>query len=197
MPTGYTAMIEEDNNTNAREYIEACSRAFGLFYHQRDESFDTPLRYPDGDVSYYAKALAEARQKYDAASSWTQDEIRKNHLKYLSDINDSNERSVNHAARINNNYEDVMAKLNKWQPVDEVSVNIKKFALDQINMCYPAKAYIEEPELSRQKWYKDHIEYMARQVSYYVKEVEKENSNHHDRRVSIDKFFADLENIPE
>jgi len=196
MPTGYTAMIEDDDCTDAREYVKKCSRAFGLFIHQRDDSLSADPTYPEVEDSYYVSALDRARVKLATVNAWDEEDILDAHAEYLSDAEASNARSVAKANRINGNYEKILADLAKWEPLDETSQNIKKFAIDQINMCYPDKAYIIHPETDVDKWYKAQIDYAMDNVNYYLNQLEKDRIRNIEKIAAIDTFFLELKRIP-
>lgn len=196
MPTGYTAMIEEDGIIDARAFVKQCGRAFGMFIHQREDSLDAELRYPSEDT-YYKRALEGALDDLEATQGWSAEEISQRHRKYVLDILESNERSIQRALKINSSYEAVLAKLARWNPTDEINQAVKKYALDQINMCYPASSYTSDPEISQEKWYSGHITHLESQVAYYSEQVEEEKARIRDRKKAIDNFLADLENIPE
>lgn len=196
MPTGYTAMIEEDNNLNAREFIKKCGRAFGMFSHQREDALDADLRYPELDT-YYANCLDDAITELAGAEDWTVHEIAMYHRKYVDDILAQNYRSVARAKKINESYEAVLAKLDKWQPTDEINQKIKQYAIDQINMCYPATSYTVDPEVNQEVWYEGHMDHLTEQVNYYSQRVDEEHARFEDRTIAIANFLADLENIPE
>lgn len=196
MPTGYTVMIEEDGNTNAREFVAKCARAFGMFAHQREDSLDAELVYPELDA-YYSRALDHAKIALNAAEDWTEEEIAANHRKHVNDMLDSNDKSVRRAKQTNDRYEAVLAKLVKWQPTDEINQNVKQYAIDQINMCYPVASYTVLPEIDQDVWYQGRLTHLREQVAYYSERVEEEKARLAGRKVAIDNFLAELGNIPE
>jgi len=196
MPTGYTAMIEDDDCTDAREYVKVCSRAFGLFMHQRDDSLKDEPKYPEPEDSYYIGALDTARVELAMTMGWDIEETEKAYQEYRAGVDESNKKSIARADRINGNYVKILNDLDKWEPFDEVSQNIKKFAVDQIEMCYPDLAYIVEPELDMDAWYAEKLDTLHDRVNYYLDQLEKERLRNIDRIKAIDTFFFELKRIP-
>lgn len=46
MPTGYTSIIDDNENVTFKEYALRCARGFGALMHLRDESLDKEITEP-------------------------------------------------------------------------------------------------------------------------------------------------------
>ena len=51
MPTGYTAIIEDDPNCTFEQYLMRCARAFGATVTMRDDPLDKPALAPPAQSS--------------------------------------------------------------------------------------------------------------------------------------------------
>lgn len=135
MPTGYTAFIEDGDITTGREFLLLCSRNFGVAIDIRDEplSVPTPTKFePD---PYYEKSYEDAVKELEEAKTLTFDTAKlRMQLEYEKKIKRARE-IVNKMAEMNKRYQKVRREVESWIPPTDDHSGIKRFALEQIDMC--------------------------------------------------------------
>lgn len=135
MPTGYTAFIEDDDITTGREFLLLCSRNFGVAIDVRDEplSVPTPTKFePD---PYYKKSYEDAIKEFEEAKTLTFDTAK---LRMRSEYEKKIKRAREIATKMtemNQRYQKVRREVESWIPPTDDHIGIKRFALEQIDMC--------------------------------------------------------------
>lgn len=135
MPTGYTAFIEDGDITTGREFLLLCSRNFGVAIDVRDEplSVPTPTKFePD---PYYKKSYEDAVKELEEAETLTFDTAK---LRRQSEFEKKIKRAREIAAKMaemNQRYQKVRREVELWIPPTDDHSGIKRFALEQIDMC--------------------------------------------------------------
>lgn len=135
MPTGYTAFIEDGDITTGREFLLLCSRNFGVAIDVRDEplSVPTPTKFePD---PYYKKSYEDAIKEFEEAKTLTFDTAK---LRMRSEYEKKIKRAREIATKMtemNQRYQKVRREVESWIPPTDDHIGIKRFALEQIDMC--------------------------------------------------------------
>lgn len=200
MPTGYTAMIEEDGNTNAREFVRKCAREFMPFIHQRDvDPLSAPPRLPDeswgGESEYRRKSVEDAKARLADVKGWTQAQAREEYGKYVAETDQRNQEWLKEYVQTSSRYQVVLGKLAKWEPHEEVT-NLKKFCIEQIEMCMPEGAYMT-PILTFDTWLQSEQQESERQVKLYEEMAEEERERYKGHRRLAQIFLDEIERVPE
>lgn len=131
MPTGYTAEVQSGEITDLKDYAASCARAFGAFMHQRDDSTDAALKYPQPDFDYYESSLKDSIKEQARWSNLSEEE------KYAEWSEYYNDALVSRAEAIAKNNE-VRARYNRMlSQVEAVQVSsnlqsFKDFMIDQL-----------------------------------------------------------------
>lgn len=186
MPTGYTAPVEDGEITELKDFAADCARAFGAFIHQRDDSMDAVLRYPDPpENSYYQKSYTEACNELAEWQAMTEEE------KYGAWSAYYKKALADHAAsraRIQQNNARHYAMLAKVHAVDVPSKlqNFKDFMVQQLETSitndfdrwYTLQEYVE--------WCESHAEFLARRAKNSLEYLNDENERYQSRCEYID-----------
>lgn len=136
MPTGYTSIIQESEETNSdklfRQFALQCARAFGALVSMRDDKWDAEI--PDEIVAgdYYKNGIAEHKKELAIARKrsmveWeklaTEDYNRK--YNYYKD-------EITKAANLRAKYQAILDKVRAYNPPTQDHLNYKNFMFEQI-----------------------------------------------------------------
>lgn len=144
MPTGYTAYIEDGDITTGKEFLKLCTRAFGIAIDLKDEPLSvlTPTHViPD---AYYKERYEKALEKLNKVNNLTFEEakiqMKTAYERRISDYKRYAEKEI----AMNQKYAKVRKEVEEWIPPTEEHQGLKKFALEQIDMCVTKQEYIDE-----------------------------------------------------
>jgi hypothetical protein len=177
MPTGYTAAIEDGEITTGKDFLMQCSRNFGAMMHMREEPMGAKIekRIPS---DYYDKQLKESKEKLDFYCQMTDEEIQVEIEIEFKKAIESNKKYYESGLSKNKAYAKVLAEVLQWSPPTDDHVNLKEFAIQQIEMCMDDhhikyKDLIPE-KLSIQEWHAAKIEGCLENMKYYSKSKKQE-----------------------
>ena len=156
MPTGYTQQIIDGTVKTPKEFLHLCLRSFGVCISMRDVPFDTPQvdyteyikKYYQDTMGYYTKALENAKKEYDRISNLSDDDLYEMYVKKFSDNRDYYQERTDKIKKQNAEYQSFYDAIKNWDCSEEFS-NIKKFALEQIDISKEAEDYYAD-ELSKE-----------------------------------------------
>lgn len=144
MPTGYTAGIEDGTITTGKDFLKLCTRAFGIAMDLRDKplSVPTPTKFePD---TYYRDRIEKEKAALENAKNMSFEDAKAKMAKSYEDrikmYNSIAERYIEN----NKKYAKVRAEVEAWNPPTKEHYNLKKFALEQIDMCIEKQEWIDE-----------------------------------------------------
>lgn len=206
MPTGYTAFIEDGNITTGKEFLLLCSRAFGIAMEIRDEplSVPTPTTFePDG---YYKNRYENAVKRLEAERNISfkaaKRRMRSDYDKRVEDA----KRIIANMTAINERYAKVRGQVSGWIPPTENHEGIKKFALEQIDMCVNSDkmfAYYQEiidtpfndSDEAVREYIAKYIEYLESDVERVKKSYNEEVERANEKTQFMKEFIESLENL--
>ena len=195
MPTGYTEIIERPEGCTFREYALRCARGMGVCVMQRDQSLDAPpvAREPE---PYYEDKLREASGKLrellsmtveQATPFWQADVDRC--AKYNAEAEIS-ERAL--AAK----YTAIRAEVVAWAPPTKEHEGVKRFMLEQIDLCYrperESEPYRAHAAKDAATWLRDAIAKGAQDVEYYTTKGSEERARVEESRAWLAAYVASL-----
>lgn len=144
MPTGYTAYIEDGKITTGKDFLKLCTRAFGIAVDQKDEPLSVPTKTKFEPNSYYKDRYDKALLALEQAKQITFDEAKTQmwlaYEKRIADYKSYADKEIS----MNQKYEKVRREIEAWNPPTEEHSGLKKFALEQIDMCVTKQKYIDE-----------------------------------------------------
>lgn len=177
MPTGYTAYIEDGEITTGKEFLRLCTRAFGIAIDVKDEPLSTPTPSSFEPSPFYKESYDRASKKLEEVNKMTFDEakiqMRADYKKRISDYKHYAERET----AMNEKYAKVRKEVEEWIPPTEEHEGLKKFALEQIDMCVTKQKYIDEYLEKSKEEFDDSDEavqnYINDIVDYYQRDIER------------------------
>ena len=177
MPTGYTAYIEDGEITTGKEFLRLCTRAFGIAIDVKDEPLSTPTPSSFEPSPFYKESYDRALKKLEEVNKMTFDDakiqMRADYEKRISDYKAYAERET----AMNEKYAKVRKEVEEWIPPTEEHEGLKKFALEQIDMCVTKQKYIDEYLEKSKEEFDDSDEavkdYINDIIDYYQRDIER------------------------
>lgn len=175
MPTGYTAIIEDKPDVTFREYATLCARAFGCCIMQRDESLASPPR-PRERSDYHDKYVAAARAKLVELRAMTPESARPIFDAEVRKARESNAEFRAEHERKQAAYSKMRAQVVAWMPPTSEHDGIKRFMLEQIDLCYrPDEQPYQAPEPTDvATWLAEQIASEEWDIEYHTKKANEE-----------------------
>ena len=187
MPTGYTAYIEDGEITTGAEFLKLCTRAFGIAIELKDEPLSIPTPTHFELNSYYKKRYIEALENLLQAYKLTFEEATY-HMKNDYEKRISNYKSlVDKEIATNKKYEKIRKEVVEWNPPTEEHKDLKKFALEQIDMSMTKQKYIDEYIEKSKEEFDDRDD--------AIKSYIQDNINF--RQEEVHRAYTDLQNALE
>lgn len=181
MPTGYTAGIEDGTITTGKDFLKLCTRAFGIAIDLRDEplSVSTPTKFVLD--TYYKDRVDRARIELELAKNMSFEDAKaemiKSHAENVAIYKSLAERDIEN----NKKYAKVKAEVKAWNPPTEEHYDIKRFALEQIDMCIVKQKWIDEYLQKANEKLDDSDEavekYIAEQIECCYENVKRAENN--------------------
>lgn len=196
MPTGYTAMLTEQENVSFARFALQCARGFGACLLQRDDDFnDLPNPYQKV-ADYYSRTLKETKELLEHVRTLEGQALidyvqAKDEQEYLSSLI-SFGSMVNENARYALMKREVMA----WIPPTHEHKELKNFMLQQLemstwkNLTAPVRQN-SDPET----WKKKEIQRLEQEIAYYENQIQEEEARVAGRNKWIRDLYASL-NFP-
>lgn len=204
MPTGYTAYIEDGEITTGKEFLKLCTRAFGIAIDVKDEPLSTPTPSSFEPSPFYKESYDRALKQLEEANKMTFDEakiqMRADYEKRISDYKDYAERET----AMNEKYAKVRKEVEEWIPPTGEHEGLKKFALEQIDMCVTKQEYIDEylekskeefddSDEAVQNYINDIVDYYQRDAERSYKSWQEELERTRSKNEWMTKFLESLE----
>jgi len=194
MPTGYTSYIEDGKINTGKDFLELCCRAFGVCVGMREDGLSEKIPNKFIPDDYYEKRLNDAIYKLDEAKRMTIEEAENEmRTKYENKVKEINECVKNDKIK-REKYLVIKNEIEQWTPPTEEHINLKKFAMEQIDMSIPDhdKFYEEElnrtPVVSPEKYVEDNIKWCVEQISNAAKSYYGELDRVQKRNEWLDDF---------
>lgn len=206
MPTGYTAYIEDGDITTGKDFLKLCTRAFGVAIDQKDDPLSVPTKTKFKPSQHYIDAYNRACDALRDAKSISFNEAKlrlsARHHKKVEDC----KKCVEKYSDLRNKYLKVRREVEAWTPPTPEHDGLKKFALEQIDMCIPSEESIHEfINKSKEPLYlsnetitefiEDNIAQCKSNVAYYKKSMNAEYERVHEKQEWMDKFLKSLDKI--
>lgn len=131
MPTGYTAGLYEGDES-FETFVMHAARGMSVLMLMRDAPFDAPIPDKFEPSDYHTKALHDARTRLETAMALT--EAQAEELARIANERrtaEYEEAKAKDAAR-RRRYEEMLAKVEAWQPPTDDHMGFKRFMLEQL-----------------------------------------------------------------
>lgn len=205
MPTGYTAYIKDGDITTGKDFLKLCLRNFGIAINMRDEPLSKPVPTQFEPNPYYKKdyeKTVEVRNKY---RQMTFDEAKKELIdKHKKDMK-SAKKSLDEFIAEDERYMKIRDEIEKWIPPTSEHENVKKFALNQIDISlntdireYYNKELSKDLDVSDEAVYSymnDINEFYEDDVARAYKRWQEELKRTADKNMWMKQFLDSLENM--
>ena len=199
--TGYTSFIQEGTTKTATEFLKLCCRAMDVFCHMREEplSPDIPksiqlnLRSERSELKKDKKALKDAKKMTD--KEWA-DKLTAAITKQTKSITGYIKEDDEYTTRLKT----IKAEIKKWK-CDKKYKHLKKFAIEQIDMCLPSERKWAKEALDAlqtmtvEEYKKSHIEMLERRVKCDEENIENAKKNNKEANEYLSGFFKELKQL--
>ena len=214
MPTGYTQQIIDGTVKTPKEFLHLCLRNFGVCISMRDVPFDTPQvdyteyikKYYQDTMGYYTKALENAKKEYARISNLSDDDFYEMYVERFSHNREYYQERTDKTKKQNAQYQSFYDAIKNWDCSEEFS-NIKKFALDQIDISKEAEDYYAD-ELSKEmltkdefisndksKYEEDLLEQAKWDIDYHQKELDEITKRMNNALAFYERFKKEIEKL--
>ena len=178
MPTGYTQQIIDGTVKTPKEFLHLCLRNFGICISMRDMPFDAQQKdytecirkYYQDAMGYHAKALKNAKAEYERVINLSDDDLYEMYVERFSDNRNYYQKRTDEVKKQNAQYQSFYDAIKNWDCSEEFS-NIKKFALDQIDISKEDEDKYTD-ELSKEMLTKE--EFISNSKSKYEEDLLKQ-----------------------
>ena len=213
MPTGYTQQIIDGTVKTPREFLHLCLRNFGICISLRDEPLNPQGDYTESIKKYYQdtigylnKVLENAKKEYARISNLSDDDLYEMYVKKFSDNRDYYQERTDKIKKQNAEYQSFYDAIKNWDCSEEFS-NIKKFALNQIDISKEAEDYYTD-ELSKEmltkkefisdgkyKYKENLLKNAEEDVNYNQERLDSITKNMNDALAFYERFKKEIEKL--
>ena len=214
MPTGYTQQIIDGTVKTPKEFLHLCLRNFGVCISMRDMPFDAQQvdyteyikKYYQDLIGYHNKALENAKAEYERVINLSDDDFYEMYVERFSHNREYYQKRTDEAKKQNAQYQSFYDAIKNWDCSEEFS-NIKKFALDQIDISKEDEDYYAD-ELSKEmltkeefisndksKYKEDLLKHAISDISYHQKELDNEIKTMNNVLAFYERFKKEIEKL--
>ena len=207
MPTGYTAYIEDGDITTGKEFLKLCTRAFGIAIDLKDKPLSVPTKTHYEPSPYYKEDYEETAKVRDKMRQLTFEEAKQQIIeKYNEDITHA-KKCLDMYKSEDEKYLKVRNEVDSWIPPTSEHEELKKFALNQIDISMNTDycKYCEE-ELNKEldisddavwKYINDINEFYEKDTERAYQRWQEELKRVADKNKWMKQFLNSLENIDD
>ena len=213
MPTGYTQQIIDGTVKTPKEFLHLCLRDFGICVSMRDMPLDSQGAYTEhikksyqDSMGYHTKALENAKKEYERVINLSDDDLYEMYVKKFTDNRDYYQKRTDVVKKQNAQYQSFYDAIKNWDCSEEFS-NIKKFALDQIDISKEDEDYYAD-ELSKEmltkeefisndksKYKEDLLKHAKSDISYHQEELDNAIKRMNDALAFYEQFKKEIEKL--
>lgn len=201
MPTGFTAVVQDGRVTELEDFIIGCARGFGALITLRDEdqSLDATKRFIDDKAyldksTYYANSLKESYDRLQKLILITDQEIEDEVTAERERVTEYNRKQEEKRLVELARYNEMVKKVEAWQPPTADHVEFKEFMLDQLKQSieFDCKPYsLPLPEVSP-TWRDEEIQATKKRIDHYKNEIKKQDERNEGRRLWVESLVDSL-----
>ena len=213
MPTGYTQQIIDGTVKTPKEFLHLCLRNFGVCISMRDMPLDSHGDYTEyikkfyqDSIGYHNKALENAKKEYERVINLSDDDFYEMYVKNFSDNREYYHKIADKVKKQNSKFQSFYDAIKDWDCSEEFS-NIKKFALDQIDILKEDEDYYAD-ELSKKmltkeefisndksKYKEDLLEKAEWDISYHQRELDNITNNMNNALAFYERFKKEIDKL--
>jgi hypothetical protein len=173
MPTGYTAVIEDKDDVTFRQFALTCARAFGACVTQREESTDVPPRPRELDT-WHPRELKKGKAELVAAERLTEAQAEAGAQEEFAWRQKLDAEAEASRALKNERYARMRAKVEGWRPPTKDHEDLKRFMLEQIDMCVAPPWEKTAKRVTGAEYKAARIEAAKRDVAYHEEQIRQD-----------------------
>lgn len=204
MPTGYTAGIEDGKITTGKDFLMLCTRAFGVAMDVRDEPLSVPTPTKFEPNTFYRDKIDREKIDLEKWERMSFENAKTKMIEYYTDRVKLYKQIAESNIEKNKKYAKVRTEVEAWNPPTENHYNLKKFALEQIDMCIEKQEWIDEwLRLSNEElddsdeaveiFINERIESCRRSVEYSEEKWEAELKKAEDNNIWMQQLLESLQ----
>lgn len=188
MPTGYTSDVQDGKVTELKDYILRCSRNFGASIHMRDCDFGCEIRHREIS-DYYLNRLDKVKKEFEEFRNLTDEEIQEQlDNKYKQEVKDRKE-GLKRFEEGKQRYLDMLDKVKNWQPPSEGHINLRNFAIKQLEESLDFDCSDSLKEYYLKEPFKDTVEgYKQYKMKNYLKDIERYSREYKEEIEGVEKI---------
>ena len=163
-------------------------------------------KYYQDAMGYHAKELENAKAEYERVINLSDDDLYEMYVERFSDDRDYYQKRTDEVKQQNAQYQSFYDAIKNWDCSEEFS-NIKKFALDQIDISKEAEDYYTD-ELSKEmltkeefisnsksKYEEDLLEKTKWDIDYHQKELDEITKRMNNVLAFYERFKKEIEKL--
>lgn len=132
MPTGYTDAIRNGKITEFKDYALSCARNFGALITMRNQPADAKIPDSFEVAEHYTERVSQAQANLDTFDHCSDELLR---VRQESEYKNSCENTAKRLTEMRlgrSRYEDMLDKVENYEPPTEGHVNYKEFMIRQL-----------------------------------------------------------------
>lgn len=196
MPTGYTAAIA--NGISFRQFAMSCARNFGALISMRDEPSCAEIPEKFEPSPYYAEHLHAATEELKRVEAMSAEELdAAADTEYQKDT-EERRKQIAKTLALRGQYQSMLSKVRAWVPPSEDHAGLRSFMIEQIEGSIEfdcSTDYYEKRPIkykTGKAWRDERIQAITKDITYYTKELQKENARVEGRNDWIKKLRNSL-----
>jgi len=176
MPTGYTLDLYDGKNITFKEFVMKCARAFGALISMKDESLNAPIPEHLEPSDYHLKEIEKAKKRLEEVNRWDEDRAEQEADRVYEKALKKRKEFIKKNSAIRKRYEDMLAKVLKWEPPSSDHENLKQFMIQQLKDSIKFDCYTPEMprRLSGEEYKQQEINNALSNIEYHSKEYAEE-----------------------
>ena len=201
--TGYTAAILDGKVTTATDFLKSCLHNFGVMVRYRDEpvSPEIPDSIPMDD--YTERALDRSRKEHARRKNMNDAEWQTEYEQDRERIKNSRERTEREEREFAEKLTKIRCEIENWN-CDEQYGNLKRFALEQLDISMPeieySKKYYQKrldalDAMTLEEYKADRIRDVEESIEYYEKTLKEEVESNRKSNEFLSGFKTNLEKL--
>ena len=195
MTTGYTYIIEEKEDLTLREFTLRCARAFGACVEQRDDSVDVLPRIPEPST-YHLDAIQREKARLLELKGTTSSGREAIFNAECDRHQREGEASIAKCKITEKRYMAMRDKVLAWEPPSPEHEGLKKFMLEQIDLCasdWEPYVYDLRSKSTPEKWFSASIEAAEESIAYHQLQHDKEVKRYAEKKEWIASLYECFE----
>ena len=213
MPTRYTQPIIDGTVKTPKEFLHLCLRDFGICISMRDEPLNLQedytehiKKYYQDSIDYHTKVLENAKKEYERVINLSDDDLYEMYVKKFTDNRNYYQKRTDVTKKQNAKYQSFYDAIKNWDCSEEFS-NIKKFALDQIDISKDAEDFYKDEltkkmltkkefiSVGKYEYKKNLLKTAEEDVNYNQERLDSITKNMNDALAFYERFKKEIEKL--